>query len=276
MKKIIQRSLAYFLSFIGLMIGFTSKVLAQYGAPVMHFKLLGHVNSVGCEKPVGGLEVTLVNDATGHVSKAYPDSSGNFNFKVIEYYWEYEFTMNLADIDGPDNQGQFVSKSVKFKLDQSTDGISTYYWGNIEHQKPMMISMDFEGENPCHRDTMPESVVESPEHIVREEEIMEMTTQPEFKSEPETVLPENMISDAVVYPNPSSGQFVVEFTITQPSLVKFAIYTISGQLLYIKTVDSDAGRNTVNFHIQNIPSQTIILIVFSEKETHHFRVSLIQ
>lgn len=275
MSRFFNRPIALILSFVGIMIGFTSKVLAQYGAPVMHFKLLGQVKSAECEKPVGGLEITLVNDANGHVSRAYTDSAGNFNFRIIEYYWEYEFTMNIADIDGIENNGQFVSKSVRFKLDETTEGVSTYYCGDKESLDPMMISVDFDGENPCQRDTIPEMIVEAPEHIIREEEIQEIMSQNEFGNEEKNSIPEKLILNAILFPNPSDGCFSVEYTLNDDTEVKVIIFTSTGQLIDKRSVQSERGKNIVHLDYAHISSQTLIIRIIAGDEKFEFRAAIV-
>jgi putative lipoprotein (rSAM/lipoprotein system) len=268
MKNFIQRSLAYFLSFIGLMIGFTSKVLAQYGAPVMHFKLLGQVRSAECEQPIGGIEVTLVNDASGEVTKVRTDSNGNFNFRIIEYYWEKEFTMNLSDLDGPENKGAFVSKSVHFQLNDKTKVLSANYWHQDNQVAPMPVFLDFEGTNPClpASETQPEP--EMPVIAPREEEIFDIESEPK----PEVFPPiPGIFQDAVLYPNPSDGRFGIEFTLTESCEISVSLFTLSGQLIDKFFYKAEQGNHYIPVHAGLNASQVILVQLNAKDQSIYFR-----
>ena len=261
------------LAFIGFMIGFTSKVLAQYGAPVMHFKLLGQIKSAECEQPIGGVEITLVNDATGQITKVQSDENGNFNFRVVEYYWDYEFSMNLADIDGDANQGEFVSKSLRFKFSDMTEHISESYWDEEKNQNPLTLYLDFDGKNPCIPDSNPKIVI-CPDTVLKEEDIMpalsekriiEKNDQP-FQSESKhTFAPR-------VFPNPNDGRFTVEFSLQISQEIQIQIFTLQGQLIEKFHVYLEPGQHSLPINLSEIPAQTILLRLFSDNMAKDFRV----
>lgn len=252
------------------MIGFTSKVLAQYGAPVMHFKLLGQVKSAECEQPIGGIEVTLVNDASGEVTKVRTDANGNFNFRIIEYYWEEKFTMNLSDLDGPENKGTFVSKSVHFTLNDKTKGVTVNYWKNDADVSPMPVILDYEGINPCI--TSPEILPEPemPVILPREEDIYYI--QPEQQPDPEEILPiPEIIQNAILYPNPSDGRFGIEFTLTESCEISLSLFTQTGQLIDRFFYKAEKGRQYIPVNSVQTASQIIMVQLTAKKQTINFR-----
>jgi putative lipoprotein (rSAM/lipoprotein system) len=257
MKNTILRSWAVMLSFLGFMVGFTSKVLAQYGAPVMHFQLLGQIKSIHCNEPIGGVEVTLVNDYSGQITKVKTDSNGNFHFKINEQYWEYEYTMNLTDINEQGEPGQYVSKSVHFSLNNTTDGVSTYYWNTQANNKPMEIFLDYNGENPCSKDSIishnPEDSLyndstenaEKTDFVIFDEKHKEL-----INNEEEHINPK-------LYPNPSDGNFFVEFYLHQETIVTMEVYTMNGKLIKQLKIEGMVGKNTISVAVKHLSSQIL-------------------
>jgi putative lipoprotein (rSAM/lipoprotein system) len=273
MKKLLYRPLALILSFMGFMIGFTSKVLAQYGAPVMHFKLLGQVKSVGCEQAVGGVEVALVNDVTGQVTKVRTDSEGNFNFRILEYYWEYEFTMNLADIDGDANQGEFVSKSLRFKLtDVPSEHIANDYWSLGQNNKPMTLYLDFVGENPCAKDITPPQLdlLEDSLMIDENDYVSEPDSHDLLNTQNEREL--EIIDPVLLYPNPNDGRFTIEFTAHETMQTEIQVYDLKGKLIKSIRMMSEQGRQSVSIDVVGVSPQTLIVRLILGSFVKDFRV----
>jgi putative lipoprotein (rSAM/lipoprotein system) len=263
MKNLMNRPLALFLSFLGFMIGFTSKVLAQYGAPVMHYKILGQVKAVECEQAIGGVEVTLVNDATGEIDRIRTDRDGNFSFRIIEYFWSSEYTMNIADIDGDHNGGLFESASFKFRPEElSPRNISYDYWEAGKDKTPKTFYLDYIGKNPCKEDTiitqavlMPDTLPLVSDVVLPEETLLtdSFETNGQYEPEPELTDP------VILFPNPNDGMFSVRFELQYAQEVEFRILTISGQLLERLFIELDEGRHTIPIDVRSISPQTIIV-----------------
>lgn len=277
MSRMLFRVSAYVLSFLGFMIGFTSKVLAQYGAPEMHFRFMGNITSVECEQPICGVEVTLVNEVTGQIERVRTDENGNFSFGLRERYYSTMYTMNLADIDGPQNQGQFVSKSVQFLFDTSTAGINgDYYYAN-EKQNPMKICMDYEGENPCKENSevpVVEAVIQGIINQNSEPQLKDSVfiKEPEPLLDPEAPIQEGLIFQPRLYPNPNSGRFVVECFVEQSGEVAFFMYTISGQLVHHFLFYSEKGLQEIPVEVVGLPPAVYIVRVISGQKSENFRV----
>ncbi len=263
MKNLLNRTLALYLSFLGFMFGFTSKVLAQYGVPVMHYKMLGQVKAVECEQPIGGVEVTLVNDATGEVSRLRTDRDGNFSFRIIEYYWSNEYTMNIADIDGDQNGGLFESASFRFRPEElSPRNISYEYWDADKEKTPKTFYLNFIGKNPCKEDTiitqavlLPDTLPFVSKDVLPEDTFLTDSMTTNGQAEPEPVLTDPVI----LFPNPNDGMFSVRFELQYAQEVEFRILTISGQLLERLFIELDEGRHTIPIDVRSISPQTIIV-----------------
>ena len=276
MKKLLYRPLALILSFMGFMIGFTSKVLAQYGAPVMHFKLLGQVKSVGCEQAVGGVEVALVNDITGQVTKVRTDSEGNFHFSILEYYWEYEFTMNLADIDGDANQGEFVSKSLRFKLtDIPGEHIAHGHWAVSQNNKPMTLYLDFVGDNPCANEINPPQLdlLEDSLMIDKNDYVSEPESQDLLNTQNEREF--EIIAPVLLYPNPIDGKFTIEFTVHETMQTEIQVFDMKGKLIKSIRMMSEKGHQSVSVDVTGISPQTLIVRLLLGSYMKDFRVVIL-
>ena len=274
MKNLFYRPLVLFLSFLGFMIGFTSKVLAQYGAPVMHYKLLGQVKSVECEQPIGGVEITLVNDVTGEVNKVRTDTSGNFSFSIIEYYWTSEYIMNIADIDGDHNGGAFEPKSFRFiPAELRARNIINNYWETDNEQNRQYYYLDYTGINPCLVDSFAKQITELPDTFVREEEIQPEKAEPIIvQTEEQTFWESEFVEPIILYPNPNDGRFSLEFGLQYGQEVEIRVFSIALQLLDRFFVYLDAGHHTIPIDMSNVSSQTLIVRLKINNEIKDFRV----
>ncbi len=112
MNTFILRYLSSFLALIGLLIGFTSKVMAQYGAPPSSFKITGKIKSAETSKPIPNIQVSLLNSEFGNKIFVKSDSLGRFNIKTRSYSIDNDtLVLKAEDIDGALNGGYFNSDS---------------------------------------------------------------------------------------------------------------------------------------------------------------------
>ena len=86
--------------------------------------------------------------------------------------------------------------------------------------------------------------------------------------------------DIHVYPNPTSGSFVLSYMSNDNSETTFRIYNLTGQVLLEKQVTPSAGLNTSNFDISAF-SEGMYILEFAtsnangEKQISYHKINLV-
>jgi hypothetical protein len=75
---------------------------------------------------------------------------------------------------------------------------------------------------------------------------------------------QNEFSDLVVYPNPSKGNFNVQFTNVEASKVQLSLYDISGRNIYNNTYDGNSYFNE-NVQLNSLQAGVYLLNVSNGK-----------
>lgn len=117
MKKIrfyYLKFVTFLLTTIGFLVGFSTKIIAQYGAPMITFFLKGKVFAKNTNKPIPQVYI-----AQYFGDEVYTDENGAF---VLPVYTDWGATDNLyfEDKDGELN-GEFSPKVIAFKSPKKND-----------------------------------------------------------------------------------------------------------------------------------------------------------
>lgn len=116
----------------------------EYGQPYAEFKLVGEVKSEE-GKPIKGIRV-IVKPYIAHTEQQYldwyrdtlfTDAEGKFSKEKLKHTWPNEMkgsTIIFEDIDGPENGGEFMSKTLndkEFTVEQVKKGSGNWYDGDF-------------------------------------------------------------------------------------------------------------------------------------------------
>jgi len=249
------RLFAKTLSLLGFMIGFTSEVLAQYGAPVYFFTVKGSVKDIECQNPVKNAKVKLIDRNSNAQYDAVTDSLGNFTFMQESEGYYPEYHIKIEDADGKSN-GQF--KSVEGPLDAKK-------WRSTWHHNPDTIPGDiylveYISGSPCktHDTTLepePEPTKEPEPEVVAQD----TATLPQE----EPVLPQNsteeFFTNVNLFPNPNSGRFAVEFTLLNQAATDVYIFSSDGALIYNMSQYAQKGGNHFDLDIDGLAPGTYFI-----------------
>jgi len=245
------RLFAKALSLLGFLIGFTSEVLAQYGAPVYFFTIKGNVKDIECQNPVKNAKVKLVDRNGNTEYDAVTDSLGNFT--IIQesegYYPEYQ--IKIEDPDGKDNglfqdiQGPLDAKKWRSTL-WGTDTIP----GDIYFVK-------YISGNPCKN----EPIVEKPEPAKEPEPEPEIIPQdsavlPQEEPVIPPVVADEYFTNINLFPNPNSGHFAVEFTAMNQAATDVYIFTSGGALIFNMSQYAQKGANHFDLQLDGLAPGT--------------------
>lgn len=241
----ITRFTARFLSLIGMFLGFTSEVLAQYGAPVYFFTVKGGVKDIECQNPVKNAQVKLINRQTNQEYEVRTDSMGNFSFVGESDYFSPDFLLKIEDADGKTN-GQFktfesetISTSQRgYRYNQANDTIP-----------PDIYLVEFVSGSNC--DKISETIKQEPQKEPDPTNIIEEQDTTAILKENPGITPEaeEPFTAVNLFPNPNSGKFAVEFVSTGNGNTIISIFNASGSLLHYSEMNIEAGANHIDLNM---------------------------
>ena len=111
MQQLYFRAISTVLAILGLVVGFSVKVIAQYGAPPA-FRFNGKITSMECNLPVKNIQLKFTNNINQDTSTLYTNDNGEFHFRSYDYNNEAPriFTIVAKDTDGVASGGSFAEK----------------------------------------------------------------------------------------------------------------------------------------------------------------------
>lgn len=231
MSKFWYRPLAYFLATLGFFLGFTSKVLAQYGVWIASFRTMGTVTSETCSDVLPNIKVNIQDNNNNTVYETRTDAQGRFRIVLYDDYpnAEKNYKMIFTDTDGSENKGAFKARTT----DLTTTGNETTY------------TLAFDGKNPCkdEPDNMIQNIViTSDTSLNRTPDIVAPSETPATSlSEP---LNQSTIPDVIVYPNPNQGSFFVSFSLVADDNITINVFNSTGALVFTRVFLCRAGTHT--------------------------------
>ena len=149
MKQRINNWAKLLYGFLMTILGFSGcdhfeNTMEEYGQPYAEFKLVGEVKSEE-GKPIKGIRV-IVKPYIAHTEQQYldwnrdtlyTDADGKFSKESLKHTWPNEMkgsTIIFEDIDGPENGGEFESKTLtdkEFTVEQMKKGDGNWYDGDF-------------------------------------------------------------------------------------------------------------------------------------------------
>jgi putative lipoprotein (rSAM/lipoprotein system) len=230
----------------GAIMGFSTSVVAQYGAPEAHYRITGFIKSKDSNIPIPNIKVRFSeNEQSNYYSyPIYTDSTGKFDIDFYEYYGisvdKKKLKIIAEDEDGQQNFGDFLALEKWFILNRKSGG--SKYDTEFEN---INIVMDYKGKAPCKtelpKDTFP-IIIPSAQNIVINVDSAESAPDPAnaelYKNndtikiagygEPPISQPKDFL---VVYPNPSNGLFNIKIFVEKVTNIAVEIYDANSKLI---------------------------------------------
>lgn len=238
MKSYYFSLLRYMLSFIGFLIGFSSKVLAQYGAPVNYFKINGNIKSEVCNENLPGISIKIEDPSLGLTYHQVSDENGNFTLTAETEWNNKALKFTYTDIDGTENHGEYLPLDLTYELNR---------------QNTIYVSLPHSGRPPCYPDV---TKITSPSDTTQTEKF-------EVKCPSKETTNEQPINakffDAILYPNPNDGCFYLRFTIDLQNKIKMIIFNSSGQVVMNDEFNITENSQEKKFNIEGLAPGSYIL-----------------
>ncbi|MEI6346853.1 MAG: radical SAM-associated putative lipoprotein [Bacteroidota bacterium] len=266
MKKQFFRFASFTLALIGFVIGFSAKVIAQYGAPPASFRIKGTITSKECNLPIPNIQLSVVGNGNSNEQKFKSSVNGEYYIRLYNYDSDYdepkELTIIASDVDGAASGGSFASKTFKIKAKQF---------------EPIDLNIQL-----SQLDTPPCKVVKKPIEIkdtakiapiiIKQSAPIDSTKAPvkpivKFPISVDTtknktpIVPNNPISGGTdpefnVYPNPNHGSFVVEFTANATTQALISITNDLGSVVYSKKITPIIGSQKLSINVDSLVAGT--------------------
>ena len=115
---------------------------AEYGVPVMEFRIKGKVVDSKSDQPIKGIAVTRINEMTPYQSTdtVWTADNGEFVCQGEDFPTE-STTLKFTDVDGTDNLGEFQTKEVKVKLTRQ-EGSENGWFDGIYESEDTIVKLD--------------------------------------------------------------------------------------------------------------------------------------
>jgi len=280
MNKIFVITISKVIALIGFILGFSTKVAAQYGVWEASYRCIGEVKSEICNEAVKGIQVTLEDEKKNVLSKTISSDNGQFSIRYYSYEYDKTLYLRFTDIDGSEN-GSFLPQ---------TSGLSSF------NESKLQIKLAHASPPPCLKEeNIDETTNKSRKDLNIEQQHTASTLNlmpvklPAGES-PLTVilLPENSITlspselsensdvplmperlqDILIYPNPSKGSFTLSFTSVEKGTTRISVYAATGQVIFQTDVMAIAGPQETKIQLPLIAKGTYILTLSQGKKTY--------
>lgn len=256
--------------------GFSTSVVAQYGAPEAHYRITGFIKSKDCNGPIPKIKVRFSeNEQSNYYSyPVYTDSTGKFELDFYEYYGinidKKKLKIIAEDEDGHQNYGDFIALEKWFMLQQKPGG-SRY---NAEFEN-INIVLDYKGKSPCKtelpKDTFPviipstqnieiinDSVIPAPNPANAELHEKNDTIKIAGYGEPPIANAKDFL---VVYPNPSNGLFNIKILIEKDTNIVVTIYDANSKLVLSESYGNCEGLVQKQLSLESNAPGTYYLVL---------------
>ncbi|MDD3874992.1 MAG: T9SS type A sorting domain-containing protein [Bacteroidales bacterium] len=246
MSSIYLKSLRLVLAFIGFMLGFTSKVLAQYGAPVDLYRINVNILSAECNEPLKDISVKIEDPSVGNTYELKSDENGHLFVSGESNWGNNKLLFTFKDNDGPLNRGSFKTLESTYHLDRHN-----------RRNDSLNVVLEYEGTPPCLSEDTNTPIDENPNQdiLATTPELTSVNNQDEIQI---ANIPE--IFDFIVFPNPSNGIFTVRFEIGEAMPLDIKIFDMQGKLILQEHFLASSGQLERSFDMQAAKGHYLIQI----------------
>lgn len=120
--------------------------VAEYGVPVIEYRISGKVVDSRTESPVQGIAVTRIDD-NPYIDQDTVRTSINGEFVYCgECFPTESMTLGFIDTDGKENTDDFKTQKAQVKLAKIEDDKGTWHWG-VYGAEGVTIKLEPKSEN---------------------------------------------------------------------------------------------------------------------------------
>ncbi|MFH0892816.1 MAG: T9SS type A sorting domain-containing protein [Bacteroidota bacterium] len=278
------------LSFLGIFLGFSSVVVAQYGVIEYNYSVpLKLVTE--CGTPAKGIKVDIDDKYNYNNPDLITNDKG---LTSIMLYGHRSFTSLANDMAFHDPQGLLKDTLVKQASWKREDfkAIREGGWTNdYVKSDTLLVTLFYKDKAPCKEEpkdtTPPKDTIIKHSILASRDEIQHtvLALNPEDtgagnNESPDRLNNSNIIVepvpfDALLFPNPSYGAFSVKLTLPEEGDVTINIYDLNGKLIFSETHPSCPLTSTLSAN-PGVLSQGTYMVQFLHKSAVQTRRLVIQ
>ena len=244
MKLFFYKGIGSFLAVLGLVVGFSSKVIAQYGAPPASFRVKGTITSEVCHQPINKVQVIVKSDFTERVDTFYTNSKGEYHARLYSDDYSnnsHNITLTTVDTDGSANGGMFASEQ-KTVLVKAYETIELDFSLSHLDVPPCLTNPPVEKKSlPANELPLPNKNSSLP--LLQPQKINKILKEDEF----------------TLYPNPITTQFTIEFTSKNITNTTLSISNDIGSVVFLQQFTSIKGPQKVTVNSLNLTSGNYVI-----------------
>jgi putative lipoprotein (rSAM/lipoprotein system) len=255
---------------LGVIMGFSTSIVAQYGAPTAHYKVSGTIRSKICEEPIPKIKVTVYQSQyKNYNDPVYTDSAGHFEYIYESDEWSEKLKLHISaeDTDGKENKGDFLP------LEKEVNVVRYSYYGNKSNSEKddQTFQMVYSGKPPCkdeiQTDTvyMPIPMIKLSDSIILEPEKIAETYNNVLVDSINQITAPAVLNDEVfiVFPNPSDGVYFIKQNNNQQSLLSVYVYDSNSKMIYYNIWNKVEREIEMKIDLAAFSSGTYYLVLFS-------------
>lgn len=242
-KKMTQayyRLFATFLGILGLVLGFSAKVIAQYGAPPA-IRFNGIISSKECNLPLKSIKLTVSTPKNNYKVTTYTNEKGEFRISLYDDYSDEPRAIRIeaSDTDGVASGGYFASKTFDVTAKKRENQTFNFQLNHIDTPPCDLNKTDPEPK----KGNLSNSVAtkkETKDILVQNPPNSEGGIEPAF----------------TVVANQNHRSFIIEFTAKKVDETRLFITNNSGNQLFEKIFIPVKGKQKVTINTNLLPLGT--------------------
>ncbi len=239
------------MAIIGLVVGFSSKVIAQYGAPPAAFRINGKITSRECNMPIQNLQVVIKSNLNEKADTLYTNSIGEYRARIS--YWDFDeskhnFTVTVKDKDGKANGGSFSSEKKSIE---------------VKSYVPYELNLKLKHTDtpPCKTSITKDTTDESKPNEILPSDTNGVTANLTL---PMKVNKTIQTDEFLLYPNPVTTQFTIEFTSNTSNRTVISISDEIGKVVFLENFNALIGQQKVTIHSLKLPPGNYVVSIIQE------------
>mgnify|MGYP000871456968 CR=1 FL=1 len=267
MRKFTCHLIKRLLAFMGIFLGFSAAVTAQYGVVENHWRVMGDVKAENCAESLKDTRVRITAGSIGGeayvIGEAYADSNGRFVLGLYDPYLNSPFTIEVSDpLRCPprfkDTVFVIPTEDLGFISDGSSHWTKNYYNRDTIHLRIPGLCPSEEGTPPAPgiADTTAEENDQLVTLMVPEDTAALIPEPDATEQEMLFPLPEAAGSkdEPLLFPNPGDGRFTVQYNDEIETWVQVSIFDNRMQLLEESAFFCNGKGSTFRVDVSLYPS----------------------